>query len=92
MLIRKVQVNFQIARQQLTIEGLPESVGKILGTPEGFKDGAFEGTPDGAPDGAPEEEGTCDGLMVGETVGTYDIIRYNEQREEQTYHMRRAHK
>ena len=64
MLIRKVQVNFQIARQQLTIEGLPESVGKILGTPEGFKDGALEGTP----------EGECDGLVVGETVGTYDII------------------
>ena len=62
MLIRKVQVNFQIARQQLTIEGLPESVGKILGTPEGFKDGALEGTP----------EGEC--VVVGETVGTYDII------------------
>ena len=62
MLIRKVQVNFQIARQQLTIEGLPESVGKILGTPEGFKDGAFD------------SEGECDGLVVGETVGTYDII------------------
>ena len=61
MLIRKVQVYFQIARQQLTIEGLPESVGKILGTPEGFKDGAFEGTPDGAP----EEEGTCEGTPDG---------------------------
>ena len=42
MLIRKVQVKFQIARQQLTSEGLPE----ILGTPE--EDGACEGTPDGA--------------------------------------------
>ena len=55
MLIRKVHVYFQIARRQLTSEGLPE----ILGTPK--EDGAFEGTPDGAP----EEEGTCEGTPDG---------------------------